>query len=77
MERAVASGLTYVHAYLSPQAVITQGESSEEVFFLQGIEKKARELETAHIVLPTAARDIMWMSSLDSRSLQGIYIDRF
>ncbi|KAE8165337.1 hypothetical protein BDV40DRAFT_258625 [Aspergillus tamarii] len=71
MERAVASGLTYVHAYLSPQAVITQGESSEEVFFLQGIEKKARELGTAHIVLPTAARDIMWMSSLDSRSLQA------
>ncbi|KNG85345.1 hypothetical protein ANOM_006324 [Aspergillus nomiae NRRL 13137] len=71
MERAVAAGLVYVQAYLSPQAVITQGESLEEVFFLQGIEKKARELSTTHIVLPTAARDVMWMSSLDSQSLQA------
>ncbi|KAE8376354.1 hypothetical protein BDV26DRAFT_265754 [Aspergillus bertholletiae] len=71
MEKAVASGWVYVQAYLSPQAVITQGESSEEAFFLQGIKKKARDLGTTHIVLPTASRDIMWMSSLDSHSLQA------
>ncbi|KAF7591239.1 hypothetical protein BBP40_001844 [Aspergillus hancockii] len=71
MERAVASGLSYVQAYLSPQAIITQGESLEEAFVLQGIERRVRELGTTHIALPTATRNLMWISSLDSHSLKA------
>jgi hypothetical protein len=71
MEKAVAFGLSYLQAYISPQAVITQGKTLEEEFLLQGVERRAQELGTTHIVLPTAARDLMWISSLDGHSLQG------
>ncbi|KAE8352637.1 armadillo-type protein [Aspergillus coremiiformis] len=70
MERAVVSGLGYVEAFLSPQAIITQGKLLEEAFFLRAVETRSQESGTTHIVLPSAARHIMWMSFLDSHSLQ-------
>lgn len=71
MERAIVSGLSYVQAFLSPRAIITQGNSLEEAFFLHGVERGTQDLWVTHIALPTAARDLMWMSFLDSHSLQA------
>ncbi|RHZ64697.1 uncharacterized protein CDV56_104795 [Aspergillus thermomutatus] len=71
MERAVAAGLDYVHVYTRSQVLITQGESWEDRFFTEGVRRKIRKSELTHIALPTAARNIMWISTLDSNSLKA------
>ncbi|KAL6238631.1 hypothetical protein BDW75DRAFT_227860 [Aspergillus navahoensis] len=69
MEQAVTAVLPYVRAYLRPQVLITQGEAFEDQFFLRAM-RTAEELGMAHIALPRAARDLMWMAALDSHALQ-------
>jgi len=71
MERAVTAGLNYVHSYTRSQVLITQGESWEDRFFTEGVRKKISKSEVTHIALPTAARNIMWISMLDSDALKG------
>ncbi|RDW62941.1 uncharacterized protein DSM5745_10052 [Aspergillus mulundensis] len=70
MERAVAAVLPYVQAYLRPRVLITQGEPLEEQFFLRAM-RKAQEYGLSHIILPRAARDLMWIAALDSHALQN------
>lgn len=70
MEQAVAAVLPYVQEYLRPQVIITHGESLEDQFFSRGI-RRTRDLGMAHIVLPHAARELMWMASLDSNALRS------
>ncbi|GIJ86108.1 hypothetical protein Asppvi_004981 [Aspergillus pseudoviridinutans] len=70
MERAVTAGLDYVHFYTRPQVLITQGESWEDRFFTEGVRTKISKSEITHIALPTAARNIMWISMLDSDALK-------
>lgn len=71
MERAVTAGLDYVHVYTRAQVLITQGESWEDRFFTEGVQRKISKSELTQIALPTAARNIMWMSMLDSDALKG------
>ncbi|GKZ18102.1 hypothetical protein AbraIFM66951_004670 [Aspergillus brasiliensis] len=71
MQRAVVAGLTYVRSYLLPQVILTQGESMEERFFWRGVQNWADESGVPHVSLPSAARDLMWMSTLDSGALQA------
>ncbi|GLA80524.1 hypothetical protein AtubIFM56815_001348 [Aspergillus tubingensis] len=71
MERAVAAGLTYVRSYLLPQIILTQGEQMEEIFFWRGVQGWADESGVPHVSLPSTARDLMWMSTLDSGALQA------
>ncbi|KAF9888712.1 hypothetical protein FE257_008470 [Aspergillus nanangensis] len=70
MERAVALGAKFANAYLRPQVVITQGELLEEPFFLRGARRTMQEFGVSHIALPSAARNLMWMSALESNALQ-------
>ncbi|KAH2054794.1 hypothetical protein KXW51_002847 [Aspergillus fumigatus] len=70
MERAVTAGLDYVHVYTRAQVLITQGESWEDRFFTEGVQRKISKSELTQIALPTAARNIMWMSMLDSDALK-------
>lgn len=72
MERAVAVGLKYVHAYIRPQVIITHGESLEQPFFLKGSRSMSREFGIPHIILPSVARNLMWISTLDAHALRGI-----
>ena len=74
MERAVVAGLAYVRAYLLPRVILTQGESWEDPFLWLGIRSGVHEMGIAHVALPSAARDLMWMSTLDSSALQGKFI---
>ncbi|OOF97451.1 hypothetical protein ASPCADRAFT_44749 [Aspergillus carbonarius ITEM 5010] len=71
MERAVVAGLAYVRAYLLPRVILTQGESWEDPFLWLGIRSGVHEMGIAHVALPSAARDLMWMSTLDSSALQA------
>jgi hypothetical protein len=72
MERAVAVGLKYVYAYIRPQVIITHGESLEQAFFLRGSRSMSREFGIPHITLPSVARNLMWISTLDTHALRGI-----
>ena len=74
MERAVAVGLKYVYAYNRPQVIITHGESLEQPFFLRGSRSMSREFGIPHITLPSVARNLMWISTLDTHALRGIYL---
>lgn len=71
MERAVSTGLKYVYAYVRPNVIITQGESLEDPFFLRGSQGVSRDFEVPRITLPSASRNLMWMSTLDSSALRG------
>ncbi|KAI9376354.1 hypothetical protein BJX61DRAFT_392098 [Aspergillus egyptiacus] len=69
MERAIVTVLPYVQTYLRPRVIITQAESVEDQFFSKSIQT-TRDLGIPHIALPRAARDLMWMATLDSNALQ-------
>jgi hypothetical protein len=69
MEEAVAAVLPYIQTYLKPQVLVTQGDSWEDSYFLRGLQK-ARNLGVPHIKLTHAARDLMWLASLDSTALR-------
>ncbi|KAL4919755.1 armadillo-type protein [Aspergillus aurantiobrunneus] len=68
LERAIATVLTHIQAYLKPQALVTQRENMEENFS-RGM-RKTQDLQIPHIVLPHAAKELMWMAALDSDSLR-------
>ncbi|GIC89305.1 uncharacterized protein Aud_005718 [Aspergillus udagawae] len=71
MERAVTAGLDYVLVYTRAQVLITQGESWEDRFFTEGVRRMISKSKITHIALPTAARNIMWISMLDSDALKA------
>lgn len=70
MEQAVATTLPYIKAYLRPQVLITQGELLEDLFFTRGI-RESQNLGISHIALPRAARELMWMATLDGHALRN------
>ncbi|KAJ5177903.1 uncharacterized protein N7500_000602 [Penicillium coprophilum] len=71
MKRSVVGGLQNIQAYISPEAIITQGQAWEDSFFWDGAKLFSREDNIPHIALSTASRDLMWIASLDSQALQS------
>lgn len=71
MERAVPGGLGLIQAYVAPEVIITQGKSWEDAYFWNGVEIHKQKAALPHIALPSASRDIMWMSFIDSTALKG------
>ncbi|KAJ5620418.1 hypothetical protein N7510_004402 [Penicillium lagena] len=70
MQRSVLGGLEFIHAYLRPAVIITQGKHWEDPFFWNGVMDYCTESGIAHIGLSTASTNLMWMASLDSSALQ-------
>ncbi|KAJ6134006.1 hypothetical protein N7523_000328 [Penicillium sp. IBT 18751x] len=70
MERAVTGGLGWIQAYVAPEVIITQRRSWEDSFFWNGVQVHKQKASIPHIALPSASRDIMWMSFLDSTALK-------
>jgi hypothetical protein len=64
--------MSYISAYVNPQAVITHSESREEAFFIKAIKQKADDFDLTYIPLSRPAADMTWLSKLDSRSLKGM-----
>ena len=71
MEKAVTASLRQILPAVYPRALITQGENREDSFFWNGVTKWAQDTSISHIALPTYARNIMWISALDSTALGG------
>lgn len=72
MEISVGASLGHIHNFMHPQVIITDDPSKENQFFVKAVRAKAKEIGRAIIELPTdAAENLMWITRLDSGSLQG------
>lgn len=72
MEVSVTAGITHIHRFVLPQAILIDNTDREDPFFVNSIKSKATELGTSLIELPSgAAESLMWITRLDSGSLAG------
>jgi hypothetical protein len=72
MEYAVMAGVDYMNALLKPGVVIAHNEEFDEGFFWNGVTQRTTLRRLPLVGLSTKARDVMWMSDLDSSSLGGM-----
>jgi hypothetical protein len=57
---------------LHPQAIIVDASSTEELYFLEAIRTKAKEVNIPTINLPAnSQKQLAYMTKLDSSSLSG------
>jgi hypothetical protein len=73
MENSVGIALERIKMALLPQVFITHAVLHEDSFFREAIKAKSTEANLSLISLPSGARDLMWLSKLDSNSLNGTY----
>lgn len=72
MELAVAAGMTYIHAFILPQVILTNDPGREDAFFTKVVRGKAFEFGKSIIELPPdAPENLLWLTRLDSGSLAG------
>ncbi|OJD20170.1 hypothetical protein ACJ73_08497 [Blastomyces percursus] len=71
MESSVMAGLSRINSALRPSVVITHGYSREEAFLWKGVKVKASRMGVPHISLPARSSKFMWLSKLDSSSLEA------
>jgi hypothetical protein len=70
MEKSVTSALDYIKAFLHPQVIIAHSSPREDSFFWKAVKTRTHDMNTVLIDLPSSARDLMWLSKLDSNSLK-------
>ncbi|KAN0081045.1 hypothetical protein V8E54_004249 [Elaphomyces granulatus] len=70
MEKSVTSALDYIKALLHPQVIIAHSSPREDSFFWKAVNTRTHDMNTVLIDLPSSARDLMWLSKLDSNSLK-------
>jgi hypothetical protein len=73
MEYAVMASVDYVYTLLKPQVVIAHDNGLDEDFFWNSITGRTAIRRLPLIGLSARARDVMWMSNLDSSSLRGMW----
>ena len=76
MERAISTGLHMIRVVLRPYAIITQGESWEDPFFWNAARRRLQDARIPHVALPSASRNIMWLSTLNATAISGTGIFR-
>ncbi|KAI0199249.1 hypothetical protein F4808DRAFT_462031 [Astrocystis sublimbata] len=71
LEKSVFRGFHHIHNYMHPQAIIVDGSSDEDVYFLQGLKQHERKFGTTLIELPRwGSKSLGWITKLDSASLR-------
>lgn len=76
LEDGVFYGVEYMISFLGPKVIIAHDARFEENFFQVGLVDGANWRNIPLITLPTKALSVMWISRLDSSSLQGMYATR-
>ena len=72
MEVSVASALGHIRTFMHPQVHIIDGSGKEESVFIKGIRSHGYNSGKPVIELPPdAAKNLMWMTRLDTGSLSG------
>ncbi|KAI1776910.1 hypothetical protein F4818DRAFT_412261 [Hypoxylon cercidicola] len=71
MENAVFRAFHHVFNYMHPQAILVDGSSDEEPFFLRGAQQHSNAKKNTLIELPRkAAKRLVWLTKLDSQALR-------
>lgn len=72
MEVSSGAALGHINNFMHPQAVIVDNSATEEEYFLIGIRDRSIELGRTLIELPdNTEQRLMWLTRLDSSSLNG------
>lgn len=72
MEVSSAAALGHINNYMHPQAIIVDNSGTEEEYFLTGIRERSIERGRTLIELPdNAEQSLIWLTRLDSSSLNG------
>jgi hypothetical protein len=71
MEVCVKAALDYIRVHINPKVVIAHDGSREDPFFWKAIKERTEQRRISLIGLSGRAREVMWMSHLDSDSLKG------
>ncbi|PGH14111.1 hypothetical protein AJ79_03228 [Helicocarpus griseus UAMH5409] len=71
MASSVKAGLSHINNILRPKVIITHDERRDESFLWKTVKAKASRIGVPHIGLPARAANFMWMSRLDSSSLEA------
>ncbi|KAH8879659.1 hypothetical protein GQ53DRAFT_755739 [Thozetella sp. PMI_491] len=72
LEYSVKRALYHINIYMHPQAVLIDGSSTEERFFINGLREEAKLLEVPLIEVPKdGLLQLGWMSKLDSAALSA------
>ncbi|KAI1762905.1 hypothetical protein GGR53DRAFT_395880 [Hypoxylon sp. FL1150] len=71
MENAVFRAFHHIFNYMHPQAILVDGSSDEEPFFLRGAQQHSNAKKDTLIELPRkATKRLMWLTKLDSQALR-------
>lgn len=74
MEVAHSAALNHINNFVHPQAVLIDGTSTEDRFFVKAFRERAGSLGRTLIELPgNAEQTLMWLTQLDSSALSGQY----
>lgn len=72
MEVSCGAALGHINTHMHPQAVIVDNSGMEEKYFLAAMKTRSATLEKTLIELPAnAEQNLMWITRLDSASLNG------
>ena len=72
MELSARRALFHINNFMHPQAVLVDGSTTEDGFFIEGTRREAEVLGITLIELPeNAPQDLAWVSKLDSGGLAG------
>jgi len=72
MEVSASAGLSHINTFVHPQAILVDGSSAEDQFFLRAFRDRTGWLGVTLIELPeNAEQNLMWLTELDSSSLNG------
>ncbi|KAI1409611.1 hypothetical protein F5Y13DRAFT_89239 [Hypoxylon sp. FL1857] len=72
MENAVFRAFHHIFNYMHPQAILIDGSSNEEPFFLRAAQQHSSARKNTLIELPRgSARKLQWLTKLDSQALRA------
>lgn len=73
MEVSVMASLGHIQTFVHPQVIITDDPSREDIFFVDAVRSKAKDIGKSLIELPQdATESMMWLTRLDSGALAGL-----
>jgi len=74
MEVSVTASLEHIQTFIHPQVIIVDDPGREDDFFTTALRSKAVDMKQSVMELPEdAARNMMWITRLDSAALAGLF----
>ena len=75
MEVSVAGALGHIENFMHPQAIVSNYPEHEDNFFVQGVNRKTKELHQTHIELSKGtSQSLSWLTRLDAVALHNWHV---